>query len=56
MSTIIEIIGIIVAILLLAVIVVGAMFAAVVIYHNHRWEKLKSDKYEQHNQEEVHQV
>ena len=52
MNTIIGIIGIIIAILLVAVIVIGAAYAAIVIYHNQKWEKLKSDKYEQHNSDE----
>lgn len=56
MSTVIEIIGIVIAVILLAVIVMGALFAAVVIYNDRKWEKIKSDKYEQHNKEKVHQV
>ena len=51
MNTVIGIIGIVVAILLVAVIVMGALFAAVVIYNDRKWERIKSDKYEQHNQE-----
>ena len=51
------IIGIIVAILLVAVIVIGAAYTAIVIYHNQRWEKLKSKKYDQYNNnEKVSQV
>ena len=57
MNTIIGIVGIIVAVVLVAVIVIGAAYAAIVIYHNKQWEKLKSDKYEQHNSnEKVSQV
>ena len=52
MNTIIEIIGIVVAILLVAVIVLGAAYAAIVIYNNQRWEKLKSKKYDQYNNNE----
>lgn len=53
MNAIIGIIGIIVAVVLVAVIVMGAAYAAIVIYHNQKWEKLKSDKYEQHNSDET---
>ena len=57
MNTMIEIIGIVVAILLVAVIVLGAAYAAIVIYNNQRWEKLKSKKYDQYNNnEKVSQV
>lgn len=51
MSTVIEIIGIVIAVILLAVILLGAAYAAIVIYNDRKWEKIKSDKYEQHNQE-----
>jgi len=57
MNTIIGIVGIIVAVVLVAVIVIGAAYAAIVIYNNQRWEKLKSKKYDQYNNnEKVSQV
>ena len=52
MNTIIEILGIVIAVLLVAVIIVGAAYAAIVIFHDRNWERQKSDKYEQHNREE----
>lgn len=52
MNTIIEILGIVIAVLLAAVIILGAAYTAIVIYHNRRFDKIKSEKYEQHNREE----
>lgn len=52
MNTIIEILGIVIAVLLVAVIILGAAYTAIVIYHNRRFDKIKSEKYEQHNREE----
>lgn len=53
MNTIIEIIGIVIAVLLVAVIVLGAAYAAIVIHHDRRWNKAKSDKYNQFNRDEA---
>ena len=53
MNTIIEIIGIVIAVLLVAVIVLGAAYAAIVIHHDRRWNKAKSDKYNQYNRDEA---
>ena len=36
---------------LLAVILAVAMYLAIVLYHEARWRKIKSNKYEQHNKE-----
>lgn len=37
---------------MLAVVVLGALaYALIIINHERRWRKIKSDRYEQHNQE-----
>lgn len=38
--------------LMFGIVVLGAMaYALLVFHHEHRWAKLKSDKYDQHNKD-----
>ena len=36
-------------IILVLVVLLGAAYAAIIAYHEARWKKIKSEKYEQHN-------
>lgn len=47
--TLITIILALLAIILALLALAGAMYLAIVIYHEWRWRKIKSEKYEQHN-------
>lgn len=49
MTTLITIIIALLAIILALVVLLGAAYAAIVLYHEARWKKIKSKKYEQHN-------
>ena len=51
MTTLLTIIIALLVIILALVVLLGAMYAAVILYHEARWRKIKSEKYEQHNQE-----
>ena len=49
MTTLITIILGLLAIILALLALVGAMYLAIVIYHEWRWRNIKSDNYDQHN-------
>lgn len=49
MTTLLTIIIALLAIILALVVLLGAAYAAIVLYHEARWRQAKSDKYEQHN-------
>ena len=49
MTTLITIILGLLAVILALIVLAGAMYLAIVIYHEWRWRNIKSNKYEQHN-------
>ena len=49
MTTLITIILGLLAIILALLALAGAMYLAIIIYHEWRWRNIKSDNYEQHN-------
>lgn len=49
MTTLITIILALLAIILALLALAGAMYLALVIYHEARWRNIKSDNYDQHN-------
>ena len=49
MTTLITIILGLLAIILALLALAGAMYLAIVIYHEWRWRNIKSDNYDQHN-------
>lgn len=51
MTTLITIILALLAVILALVVLAASMYLAIVIYHEARWRKIKSEKYEQHNKE-----
>lgn len=51
MTTLITIILGLLAVILALVVLVASMYLAIVIHHEWRWRNIKSNKYEQHNQE-----
>lgn len=51
MTTLITIILALLAIILALLALAGAMYLAIVIYHEWRWRKIKSDHYETYNKE-----
>lgn len=52
MKTLVTIIFILLLIILLLVFLVGAMYAAIVAYHETRWRKIKGESYDQYNQDQ----
>ena len=53
MSILVDIIMILAAIVVVLVLLLGAMYVAIIAYHEARWKKIKSENYEQYNQEEM---
>ena len=51
MTTLITIILGLLAVILALLVLAASMYLAIVIYHEWRWRNIKSNKYEQHNQE-----
>ena len=49
MTTLITIILGLLAVILALIVLAAAMYIAIILYHEARWRKIKSDKYEQHN-------
>lgn len=49
MTTLLTIILGLLAVILALVVLLGAMYAAIILYHEARWRKIKSERYEQHN-------
>lgn len=36
-----------------AVVSLGAAYVALVLYHEHRWREIKSDKFDQYNEQQT---
>lgn len=49
METLAYILLALVGLLLILILFLGFLYAAIVVMNNHKWEKLKSKKYNQHN-------
>lgn len=49
MTTLLTIIMGLLAVILALLVLAAAMYIAIVLYHEARWRKIKSEKYEQHN-------
>lgn len=49
MTTLITIILGLLAVILALIVLAAAMYIAIILYHEARWRKIKSDRYEQHN-------
>ena len=49
MKTLLTIILGLLAVILALLVLAAAMYIAIVLYHEARWRKIKSNKYEQHN-------
>lgn len=49
MTTLITIILGLLAVILALLVLAASMYLAIVLYHEARWRKIKSNKYEQHN-------
>lgn len=49
MKTFIAIILGLLAVILALIVLAAAMYIAIILYHEARWRKIKSERYEQHN-------
>ena len=49
MTTLLTIILGLLAVILALLVLAAAMYIAIILYHEARWRKIKSNKYEQHN-------
>lgn len=49
MTTLITIILGLLAVILALLVLAAAMYIAIILYHEARWRKIKSERYEQHN-------
>ena len=49
MTTLLTIILVLLAVILALIVLAAAMYIAIVLYHEARWRKIKSERYEQHN-------
>jgi len=49
MTTLLTIILGLLAVILALLVLAASMYLAIVLYHEARWRKIKSNKYEQHN-------
>lgn len=49
MTTLLTIIIALLVIILALLVLAASMYLAIVIYHEARWRKIKSERYEQHN-------
>ena len=49
MKTLLTIILGLLAVILALLVLAAAMYIAIVLYHEARWRRIKSNKYEQHN-------
>lgn len=49
MTTLLTIILGLLAVILALLVLAAAMYIAIVLYHEARWRKIKSERYEQHN-------
>jgi len=49
MTTLLTIILGLLAVILALLVLAAGMYLAIVLYHEARWRKIKSNKYEQHN-------
>lgn len=49
MTTLLTIILALLATCLALVVLAAAMYIAIILYHEARWRKIKSERYEQHN-------
>lgn len=49
MTTLLTIIIALLVIILALLVLAAAMYIAIVLYHEARWRKIKSERYEQHN-------
>lgn len=49
MTTLITIILGLLAVILALIVLAAAMYIAIILYHEARWRKIKSERYEQHN-------
>ena len=49
MTTLLTIIIALLVIILALVVLAAAMYIAIILYHEARWRKIKSERYEQHN-------
>lgn len=51
MSILIDIILILAALVLVLVLIAGAMYVAIIAYHEARWKQIKGDSYDQFNRD-----
>lgn len=49
MTTLITIILVLLTVILALIVLAAAMYIAIILYHEARWRKIKSERYEQHN-------
>ena len=49
MTTLLTIILGLLAVILALMVLAAAMYIAIILYHEARWRKIKSERYEQHN-------
>ena len=49
MTTLLTIILGLLAVILALIVLAAAMYIAIILYHEARWRKIKSERYEQHN-------
>ena len=49
MTTLITIILGLLAVILALIVLAASMYLAIILYHEARWRRIKSDRYEQHN-------
>lgn len=49
MTTLLTIILVLLAVILALIVLAASMYLAIVLYHEARWRKIKSERYEQHN-------
>ena len=49
MTTLLTIIIALLVIILALVVLAAAMYIAIILYHEARWRKIKSERYEQYN-------
>lgn len=49
MKTLLTIILVLLTVILALIVLAASMYLAIVLYHEARWRKIKSERYEQHN-------
>lgn len=53
MTTLVDILITLAVVILVGLAVNAAMYAAIVLYNEHRWRKIKDDKYDNYNKQET---